>query len=94
MNTHYEWALGTQPSSYGNSGQNPSDPVLVGAFDLLPSQPHSQNTVLNPVVQPKPLGDYFIRYVFDAVLKHGWPSVPYHGASMAEKIKPLQKVGM
>ena len=31
------------------------------------------------------------RHVFDAVLKHGWPSTPCHGASMAEKkkLKPL-----
>jgi hypothetical protein len=29
--------------------------------------------------------------VFDAVLKHGWPSAPCHGANMAEKkLKPLQ----
>ena len=49
----YEGALGTRPSSYGNSGLNPSNPVLAGAFDLLPSQPHSQNNVLNPVVQPQ-----------------------------------------
>ncbi len=33
---------------------NPSDHVLAGAFDLLPSQPCSQNNVLNPVVQPQP----------------------------------------
>ena len=46
--------MGTRPSSYGNSGLNPSDPVLAGAFDLLPSQPRSQNNVLNPVVQPQP----------------------------------------
>jgi hypothetical protein len=25
------------------------------------------------------------RHVFDAVLKHGWPSAPCHGATMAEK---------
>ena len=50
MNAHYEGALGTWSSSYGNSGLYPSDPVLVGAYDLLPSsQPRSQNNVLNPV---------------------------------------------
>ena len=54
MNAHYEGALGTRPSSYGNSRLNPSDPVLMGAFDLLPSQPRSQNNVMNPVVQPQP----------------------------------------
>ena len=54
MNAHYEGELGTRPSSYGNSGLYPSDPVLAGAYDLLPSQPRSQNNVLNPVVQPQP----------------------------------------
>jgi hypothetical protein len=55
MNAHCEGALGTRPSSYGNRGLYPSDPVLAGAFDLLPSsQPCSQNNVLNPVVQPQP----------------------------------------
>ena len=54
MNAHYEGALGTWPSSYGNSGLNPSNPVLMGTFDLLPSQPCSQNNVMNPVVQPQP----------------------------------------
>ena len=54
MNAHYEGTLGTRPSSYGNSGLYPSNPVLAGAFDLLPSQPHSQNNVLNPIVQPQP----------------------------------------
>ena len=54
MNAQYEGALGTRPSSYGNSGLYPSDPVLAGAYDLLPSQPRSQNNVLNPVVQPQP----------------------------------------
>lgn len=49
----YEGALGTWPSSYGISGLNPSNPVLAGAFDLLPSQPHSQNNVLNPLMQPQ-----------------------------------------
>ena len=54
MNAHYEGALGTRPSSYGNSGLYPSDPVLAGAYGLLPSQSRSQNNVLNPVVQPQP----------------------------------------
>jgi hypothetical protein len=50
MNAHYEGALGTWSSSYGNSGLYPSDPVLVGAYDLLPScRPRSQYNVLNPV---------------------------------------------
>jgi hypothetical protein len=39
MNAHYEGALGTRPSSYGNSGLYHFNPVLVGAYDLLPSQP-------------------------------------------------------
>jgi hypothetical protein len=40
MNAHYEGALGMWPSSYGNSGLYPSDPVpvLAGAYDPLPSQ--------------------------------------------------------
>ena len=54
MNAHYEGALGMWPSSYGNSRLNPSDPVLAGAFDLLLSQPRSQNNEMNPVVQPHP----------------------------------------
>jgi hypothetical protein len=37
----------------------------------------------------KPFGDFTQqqsrRHVFDAVLKHGWPSAPCHGATMAEK---------
>jgi hypothetical protein len=32
----------------------------------------------------KPFGD-FTRHVFDAVLIHGCPSAPCHGATMAEK---------
>ena len=39
LNAHYEGALGTRPSSYGNSGLYHFNPVLVGAYDLLPSQP-------------------------------------------------------
>jgi hypothetical protein len=54
MNTHCEGALGTRPSSYRNIGLYPSNPVLAGDFDLLPSQPRSQNSMLNPVVQPQP----------------------------------------
>jgi hypothetical protein len=48
MNTCYEGALGTRLSSFGNSGLNPSDPVLAGAFDLLPSQPKSMDGGLLP----------------------------------------------
>jgi hypothetical protein len=35
----------------------------------------------------KPFGDFTQprRHVFDSVLKHGWPSAPSHGATMAEK---------
>jgi hypothetical protein len=54
MNNLYEGALGTWPSSYGNSGLNPSSPALVGAVNLLPSQPHLQKNILNLVVQPQP----------------------------------------
>jgi len=44
------------PLLYRGSGlQNPADdPVLEEVFGALPSQPCSQNNVLNPVVQPLP----------------------------------------
>jgi hypothetical protein len=73
MNAHYEGALGTRPSSYGNSGLYPSDPVLAGAYDLLPSQPRSQNNVLNPVVQPQP------PLAVDHLAPHGGAAAPNAG---------------
>ena len=73
MNAHYEGALGTRPSSYGNSGLYPSDPVLAGAYDLLPSQPHSQNNVLNSVVQPQP------PLAVDHLAPHGGAAAPNAG---------------
>ena len=73
LNAHYEGALGTRPSSYGNSGLNPTDPVLAGAYDLLPSQPRSQNNVLNPVVQPQPPS------AVDHLAPHGGAAAPNAG---------------
>jgi hypothetical protein len=50
MNDLYEGALGMQPSSYGNSGLNTSNPALVEAVNLLLSQPRSQNSVLKTLI--------------------------------------------
>jgi len=73
MNAHYEGALGMRPSSYGNSGLYPSDPVLAGAYGLLPSQSRSQNNVLNPVVQPQPPS------AVDHLSPHGGAAAPNTG---------------
>ncbi len=55
-NALYEGALGALPAGYGNNGHVPVDASVARAFLVLPSQPHSQNDVNNPVVacQPPP----------------------------------------
>ena len=53
-NALYEGALGALPAGYGNNGHVPVDASVAWAFLVLPSQPHSQNDVNNPVVARQP----------------------------------------
>ena len=54
MSALCEGTLGTLPAGYGNNGHMPVDASVTWAFLVLPTQPHSQNDVNNPVVADQP----------------------------------------